>query len=111
LPEHFPRRPDVVHDVCRHLERRRLRNVSCEQRRSAQLEKARPDPVSFAKDGWDAWQADGGLALVDHEWEGSHSLGKYDGKYWLSYIGGAEKSYSESKSARVDDILRQIAVR
>lgn len=49
--------------------------------------------LSFTKDGWDAWQADGGLALVNHEWEGDHSLGQYDGKYWLSYIGGAMKGY------------------
>lgn len=42
---------------------------------------------------WDAWQADGGLALGDYNWEGSHKLKKYAGKYWLSYIGGAKKGY------------------
>ncbi len=47
----------------------------------------------FTQKGWDAWQADGGLALVNHEWEGDHSLGKHDGKYWLSYIGGAMQGY------------------
>ena len=49
--------------------------------------------LSFRKDGWDAWQADGGLALANFDWEGNHALEKYDGKYWLSYIGGALKGY------------------
>jgi predicted GH43/DUF377 family glycosyl hydrolase len=49
--------------------------------------------LSFTKTGWDAWQADGGLALVNHEWEGNHALEQYDGKYWLSYIGGALQGY------------------
>lgn len=49
--------------------------------------------LSFTKSGWDAWQADGGLALVNHEWGGDLTLGTYDGKYWLSYIGGALKGY------------------
>jgi len=49
--------------------------------------------LSFRERGWDAWQADGGLALVNHEWEGDHALGRFDGKYWLSYIGGALKGY------------------
>jgi predicted GH43/DUF377 family glycosyl hydrolase len=49
--------------------------------------------LSFTKTGWDAWQADGGLALVNSDWEGDHALGKFDGKYWLSYIGGALKGY------------------
>ena len=50
--------------------------------------------LSFTKPGeWDAWQADGGIALCDYRWEGSHELEKYDRKYWLSYIGGALKGY------------------
>lgn len=49
--------------------------------------------MPFAKTGWDAWQADGGAALVNPEWEGDHTLEKFDGKYWLSYIGGALKGY------------------
>jgi predicted GH43/DUF377 family glycosyl hydrolase len=49
--------------------------------------------LPFTQSGWDAWQADGGLALVNHEWAGDHSLGKFDGKYWLSYIGGAMQGY------------------
>ena len=49
--------------------------------------------LSFSTNGWDAWQADGGAALVDFDWNGTHELQRYDGKYWLSYIGGAKKGY------------------
>jgi predicted GH43/DUF377 family glycosyl hydrolase len=42
---------------------------------------------------WDAWQADGGIALCDYRWEGSHELEPFDGKFWLSYIGGAKQGY------------------
>jgi predicted GH43/DUF377 family glycosyl hydrolase len=49
--------------------------------------------MSFTRTGWDAWQVDGGLALVNAAWEGDHALEKFDGKYWLSYIGGALKGY------------------
>ena len=50
--------------------------------------------LSFTKtNDWDAWQADGGMALVDDRWDGSHELEKFDGKFWLSYIGGAKQGY------------------
>lgn len=55
--------------------------------------KKRGKILSFTQTGWDAWQADGGLALVNCEWEGNHALEQYDGKYWLSYIGGARQGY------------------
>ena len=42
---------------------------------------------------WDAWQADGGITLCDYRWEGSHALEKFNGKYWLTYIGGALQGY------------------
>jgi predicted GH43/DUF377 family glycosyl hydrolase len=42
---------------------------------------------------WDAWQADGGVALADDRWNGSHELEKFNGRYWLSYIGGARQGY------------------
>jgi predicted GH43/DUF377 family glycosyl hydrolase len=44
--------------------------------------------LSFRKDGWDSWQADAGIALVDPTWGGSAEPEKFDGKYWCSYIGG-----------------------
>ena len=50
--------------------------------------------LSFSKAGWDAWQGDGGTALYDYRWEGgTHELGTHDGKYWMSYIGGAQTGY------------------
>jgi len=50
--------------------------------------------LSFGKtNAWDAWQADGGIALADHRWEGSHELEEFAGKFWLTYIGGALQGY------------------
>jgi predicted GH43/DUF377 family glycosyl hydrolase len=49
--------------------------------------------LPFARSGWDRWQAAGGVALVDHNWKGTHALQKYDGKYWMSYLGGALPGY------------------
>ena len=49
--------------------------------------------MGFRPDGWDKWQLDGGIALCDPAWGGSSELQTFDGKYWLSYIGGALKGY------------------
>lgn len=49
--------------------------------------------LSFSAQGWDKWQADGGLALYDTRWEGSHELGTHEGRYWFSYLGGALQGY------------------
>ena len=49
--------------------------------------------LSFRDSGWDKWQADGGISLVDHVWGGSAEPGTFDGKYWMSYIGGALQGY------------------
>ena len=49
--------------------------------------------LPFAQTGWDAWQGDGGVALFDHLWGGSSTLQQYDGRYWMTYIGGAKKGY------------------
>jgi predicted GH43/DUF377 family glycosyl hydrolase len=49
--------------------------------------------LSFREDGWDHCQADGGIALVDVRWDSDHSPQQFDGKYWLSYIGGALPGY------------------
>ena len=50
--------------------------------------------LSFTQtNDWDAWQEDGGIALADYHWEGSHDLEKFDGRYWLTYIGGRRKGY------------------
>jgi len=50
--------------------------------------------LSFREgDVWDKWQADGGMALIDHTWGGSMAPRTHDDKYWLSYIGGALQGY------------------
>ncbi len=42
---------------------------------------------------WDAWQADGGIALADYHWDGPQTLERFAGKYWLTYIGGQRQGY------------------
>jgi predicted GH43/DUF377 family glycosyl hydrolase len=49
--------------------------------------------LPFRETGWDAVQAAGYVALQDTTWAGSYELGTHDGKYWMSYIGGALKGY------------------
>jgi predicted GH43/DUF377 family glycosyl hydrolase len=49
--------------------------------------------LPFRDEGWDKWQADGGIALQDHTWGGTAELQTFDDKYWLSYLGGALQGY------------------
>jgi hypothetical protein len=49
--------------------------------------------LPFQEGTWDAVQAAGYPALQDHNWGGSYDLGKYDDKYWMSYLGGKLKGY------------------
>ena len=49
--------------------------------------------LSFQPGRWDENQVAGYIALQDFRWGGSYELQEYDGKYWLSYIGGALKGY------------------
>jgi predicted GH43/DUF377 family glycosyl hydrolase len=49
--------------------------------------------LRFRDDGWDKWQADGGVALMDYAWGGSNTLQKFNDRYWMSYIGGALQGY------------------
>jgi len=49
--------------------------------------------LSFRDDGWDKWQCDGGISLVDHRWGESMAPAMFDGRYWMSYIGGALQGY------------------
>jgi len=49
--------------------------------------------MCFRSDGWDRWQVDGGIALCDPTWGGTSELQTVDGKYWMSYIGGALQGY------------------
>lgn len=45
--------------------------------------------MSFPQDGWDRWNVAGSIALCDPTWGGSSELQTFDGKYWMSYIGGS----------------------
>jgi predicted GH43/DUF377 family glycosyl hydrolase len=44
---------------------------------------------------WDAANAGGGVALFDTKWGGSNTMQTYDGRYWLSYIGGPNPGYEK----------------
>lgn len=51
--------------------------------------------MSFSNDTtlWDCNQKAGYIELQDHKWGGSYKLQKYNGKYWMTYIGGKVKGY------------------
>lgn len=50
--------------------------------------------LPFRREGWDAWQGDGGPALYDTRWENAtHELGTHEGRYWSSYLGGDQHGY------------------
>ncbi len=49
--------------------------------------------MSFTHNTWDSNQKAGYIALQDYTWGGSYELEKHDGKYWMSYLGGAEQGY------------------
>lgn len=51
--------------------------------------------LSFTENTWDANQKAGYMALVDIVWAGSYEVRKHDGKYWMSYLGGASKGYEK----------------
>jgi predicted GH43/DUF377 family glycosyl hydrolase len=44
---------------------------------------------------WDATQKAGYIALQDYKWGGSYEWNTYNGKHWMSYIGGAEHGYEK----------------
>ncbi len=49
--------------------------------------------LRFRDGTWDAKQAAGYIALQDCTWGGTYNPDTYDGKYWLSYLGGALAGY------------------
>lgn len=53
--------------------------------------------MSFSNDTtrWDWNQKAGYIALQDHKWGGSYEMEPYNGKYWMSYIGGRIKGYEQ----------------
>lgn len=55
--------------------------------------------LPYGKPGaWDAAQADGGPSLFKMDWyapawQGANTLGKFEGRHWMTYIGGAKTGY------------------
>lgn len=50
--------------------------------------------MSFsASTDWDSSQKAGYLALVDTKWGGRYNIEKYNGRYWMSYLGGNSSGY------------------
>jgi hypothetical protein len=42
---------------------------------------------------WDQAHVGGGVSFMDAHWGGSNALRQHDGKYWLSFFGGAKYGY------------------
>jgi len=55
--------------------------------------------LSFTENTWDANQKAGYMALVDINWGGSYEVQPYDGRYWMSYLGGATQGYEKGTLA------------
>ena len=49
--------------------------------------------MSFTANTWDANQKAGYIALQDYTWGGGYKVKKFRGKYWMSYLGGANEGY------------------
>ena len=47
----------------------------------------------FTENTWDASQKAGYLSLVNMDWGGDYKVGKYQNKYWMSYLGGNTSGY------------------
>lgn len=64
--------------------------------------------MSFTSNTWDASQKAGYPALIDINWGGTYAPQKYNERYWISYLGGAEKGYEAGRlgvgMAYTDDI-------
>lgn len=57
-------------------------------------------PLTFQSEGWDRSQRAGYAALIDIEWGGGYDIEAYDGRYWMTYLGGAEEGY-ESRPLKI----------
>ncbi len=49
--------------------------------------------LPFQEEGWDKWQADGSIALVDPAWGGGSTIKPHAGKFWMTYFGGHKQGY------------------
>ena len=48
-----------------------------------------------AGDAWDRANVAGGIALSSTEWGGEGTLETHEGRYWISYLGGANVGYEK----------------
>ena len=53
--------------------------------------------MSFTENSWDANQKAGYIALQDFNWGGTYEVQKFDGQYWMSYLGGSSQGYEAGK--------------
>ena len=49
--------------------------------------------MSFTENTWDANQKAGYISLQDYNWAGTYEWQKFNGKYWMSYLGGGTQGY------------------
>ena len=49
--------------------------------------------LSYRNEGWDMNQRGGFPALIDWTWGGSYQMNTYQGKHWMTYIGGHGTGY------------------
>jgi len=55
------------------------------------------DTTNADATNWDANQKAGYIALQDEKFGGSYELQQYNGKYWMSFIGGKATGYESGK--------------
>ncbi len=51
--------------------------------------------MSFTASTWDANQKAGYVSLVNTEWNGDYKAENYQGKYWMTYLGGNSSGYEK----------------
>jgi predicted GH43/DUF377 family glycosyl hydrolase len=49
--------------------------------------------LRFGDGSWDDLQKAGYIALQDYHWGGSYEMEKFNGRYWMSYLGGKLSGY------------------
>lgn len=53
--------------------------------------------MSFTENTWDAGQKAGYPSLIDISWGGTYTPMRYENRYWMSYLGGADKGYEAGR--------------
>lgn len=52
--------------------------------------------LAFADSGWDCNQRGGFPALIDYDWGGDYKINRFNGSYWMTYIGGEGTGYENT---------------